>query len=940
MTPRQIEQSNLGTREFINTLYSRYFKDHDGLIELRFIGKEPGAVFSKFYHLGDFTDQALEEIRLKNLTHHVYIGVNPRPLSRAKKQDDIQDVVCLWADVDGKDFEGGKEEAYKMIEAFPIRPTRIIGSGHGFHCYWVLTDPMSLLRKEERFEFKQILSGVAKALGGDRSKVNFDACLRLPGTLNLKDNPPVSCQVLSLTDRTYRLEDFARFKDTEYKEPKPAGEVSLDFGRKHLTISLEDAQTAKADAGRLEVDSKIKKRIITGCMLTAKNANKTRSGRDESIICSLIYNDYDYATIRSVFFNPFLGCSNRIMEEGEAALQKDVRSALEFVHKLELTPEAQKVLEIKKSPFIPNVERLMAINNFIVKDLISGSNPIGCGYRKHATDIYYYFDKVEKRLMDLDRTDFYLFVRQRFGILLRDFNEIRDAMKTAIHAFGQEVEPYRLAYFNDKDSVLYVSDHDNQVYRLDGERIKVCDNGTDGVFFEYDPELEPFEFDPNLKVTNYFQSDLEAEPLTHELRDQSVDSAVDGTTALGFSCEKFIGSYLEQNLVSRAWFGQETKNDLAPEDQWFLFAIYFYSLFFKSIQREKVVLCLVGSRESGKSFIATSIGKILFGDKFDASRISKNQTDLEVVLGGNYFLLLDNLDSSVANDIISTLCMSATGFRADKRKLYTDRDQVRFASDSFVAITTREPKFKRDDLVSRLLLFKTAEIEKPLSRSHLLGTLLENRNKIMTEVITNLNTVVKILKNLRGVEFPCVTRIADWESLGQKMCRCGEEADWFMECMGRLKKSKGVFALEDDYLYQVLDYIISEKEQLVEGATAQELYNKLLETAKAMSIADFSQRYKSARSISARIRNVKKDLEIKFKVEIGERRKKQRTYSFGPLAEAAAEEGEEPNAEQEPAENEPPQNRFTKEMLGEEGCFMDDEDLAELDRLASEKAEK
>ena len=228
MNQQQINQGGLGTGEFLKVLFSGHFKDHEGYIELRVISKESGACLSKFYHLDDISDQSLEEIRQLNTTHHVYFGVNPRPLSKGKKQADIKEVVCLWVDVDGKDFDGGKEEALKRVEAFPSKPTIIIDSGHGYHCYWVLREPRVGLSEEEKLELKQTLSGVVKELGGDRSKVNLDACLRLPGTLNIKESEPVECRVLGFSpDKTYEIEDFAGFKDANYKEPEKGGGEAL-----------------------------------------------------------------------------------------------------------------------------------------------------------------------------------------------------------------------------------------------------------------------------------------------------------------------------------------------------------------------------------------------------------------------------------------------------------------------------------------------------------------------------------------------------------------------------------------------------------------------------------------------------------------------------------------------------------------------------------------
>ena len=175
MTPQQIIQQNLEIREFLAALYSKYFEDHDGYIELRFKNEETKACFSKFYRLDDINDRSINEIRRLNTTCHVYLGVNPRPRSQAKKQADIQDFVCLWADVDANKFNNDKAKAYERIEAFPISPTIIIDSGHGFHCYWVFEVPMLLLSTEERLEFKQTLSGIIEKLGGDEKKAHLDS---------------------------------------------------------------------------------------------------------------------------------------------------------------------------------------------------------------------------------------------------------------------------------------------------------------------------------------------------------------------------------------------------------------------------------------------------------------------------------------------------------------------------------------------------------------------------------------------------------------------------------------------------------------------------------------------------------------------------------------------------------------------------------------------
>ncbi len=345
MTPLKIEQTNLETRRFLSALYSRYFEDHEGYCEIRALSKSSKTSESIFFKPEDLDDGALAGIREINSDSDIIFGVNPRPLSKAKKQNDIQDVVCLWVDVDGKDFNGGKAEALQRLQGFPIPPSIFVDSGHGYHGYWVLTEPMINLAGNQRALFKQTLSGVIKEIGGDKSKVHLDACLRLPGTLNLKDTPPIECKVLSLTDRTCRLEDFVRFKDTAYVEPEAITGEMPAFGTRTAPISHRDEKSAREDVEKLEIPAREKNLIISGDMLCEEDADHTRSGRDFSIICSLIQRDYGYPTIRSIFFNPFLGCSNRIIAKGEKALQWDVRSALKKVQPrhAESTPSSSAI---------------------------------------------------------------------------------------------------------------------------------------------------------------------------------------------------------------------------------------------------------------------------------------------------------------------------------------------------------------------------------------------------------------------------------------------------------------------------------------------------------------------------------------------------------------------------------------------------------------------
>ncbi|MBD3268525.1 hypothetical protein GF373_17795 [bacterium] len=125
--------------------------------------------------------------------HHVFFSVVPRP---------IEYIYSLWADLDGADFQGGKEQARLVAEqTFPLKPSAIVDSGHGYHLYWRLHSPVVPQRAQS------VLKELETIMGGD-SVSDPERLLRLPETENPK-SPPARCAVEVLRqDLTYKIEDF------------------------------------------------------------------------------------------------------------------------------------------------------------------------------------------------------------------------------------------------------------------------------------------------------------------------------------------------------------------------------------------------------------------------------------------------------------------------------------------------------------------------------------------------------------------------------------------------------------------------------------------------------------------------------------------------------------------------------------------------------------
>jgi hypothetical protein len=261
-----------------------------------------------------------------------------------------------------------------------------------------------------------------------------------------------------------------------------------------------------ADIKNLSISLRTKKMILTGDLRREDGKGRTRSGRDMAILCSLIRAGYGLETARAVFLNKHLGCSDRILENGTRAEQNllyDYTHAFDYIKAKAATPTHQvKVIrDIKALPKTTAEEKLRRIREYVVDDIF---NNVGAGYKNASLKRKCLFDRSKKMLLDIGSDDFSCFLRDRYDLPEKDMTEVLAGVATKIWATGTEIEPFNFARYEDKTGVLYISNHDNSVFRLDGETIKIVDNGTDGVVFEYKPEYATIDLQLPSKSVNYF----------------------------------------------------------------------------------------------------------------------------------------------------------------------------------------------------------------------------------------------------------------------------------------------------------------------------------------------------------------------------------------------------------------------------------------------------
>lgn len=183
---------------------------------------------SKQFFCGDVAT-LLQDLpaKLANLTEYqAYFGVAPRHTNTGGTKKDISRVWVLWADVDAKAFAGGKPEALKRIQEFPIQPTAIIDSGNGYHVYYLLKEPEDTTDPKNVQRVEAALKALARGLNGDPAAAELARVLRIPGTVNTKDPiRPLPVGIVSLNpERAINLGDIEDLLGTSN-----GGEVEQQF---------------------------------------------------------------------------------------------------------------------------------------------------------------------------------------------------------------------------------------------------------------------------------------------------------------------------------------------------------------------------------------------------------------------------------------------------------------------------------------------------------------------------------------------------------------------------------------------------------------------------------------------------------------------------------------------------------------------------------------
>jgi hypothetical protein len=300
-------------REFVEWLFS----GRRCLVELRILGGPEGPR-QHFYRVPDGLDGLLATARANDEWGcEVYIGVLPR-IREGGTSDDVSSYAdVLWADVDAKGHDFSKQAALDAILDFPIPPSVIVDSGHGYHAYWKL---------DSLYEFdrvQRVMKGLARRIGGD-AVYDRARILRLPGLSNHKDGGNAPVRLIRFdTTLKYPLSDLAEYA---YAEPRP-----LLNNNGYL-----ERQTADFPSG---ID------------FTFDPGRGARSEHDFGVVCHLIEHGWYDSEIVTAFLENPTGIGAKTANAGTKYLERTIAKAHGHVS---LVPPGAAAYRWDHGPLVPH----------------------------------------------------------------------------------------------------------------------------------------------------------------------------------------------------------------------------------------------------------------------------------------------------------------------------------------------------------------------------------------------------------------------------------------------------------------------------------------------------------------------------------------------------------------------------------------------------------
>ena len=455
-------------------------------------------------------------------------------------------------------------------------------------------------------------------------------------------------------------------------------------------------------------------------------------------------------------------------------------------------------------------------------------------FLKDSSNKAYYFYEKEKKVYRISELEPLLYELYGINAATEEGRFTLKELESYALRFGEEIEIFKFFHYDRGQNKLYIHDRDSHYYVLDGKTIKKLPNGTNGIYFRTIKGSRPIKYVPPEER----KTDIEILGEIEEWKGE--------------------GSLLHRVLVNRTNFSYDTA--LTEREQRLQLLLHIYTIPFYELLESKPIMCFVGEKGSGKSMTLKMLGKFFLGSDFEIASLP-DEKDFYVVASNNPILFIDNVDRP-HNWLQDALATIATGIMVRKRQLYTDFEEVNQKPKCFLGITSRDPHFKRDDVVDRMLIFHVRRFEQFLPPQALLNPIEEHQDVLWSIYMDDLNRIVAKLGEKNLNEIVTTHRLADWAAFAVIVAEALEiDSDEVNKLLENMEYERAAFTLMDDPLLPALKKWLA-MENHGDWLTASDLHDALCKLDEK-----YSRSYSSPQSLGKRLAHVESELNKLFGME-------------------------------------------------------------------------
>ena len=284
---------------------------------------------------------------------------------------------------------------------------------------------------------------------------------------------------------------------------------------------------------------------------------------------------------------------------------------------------------------------------------------------------------------------------------------------------------------------------------------------------------------------------------------------------------------------------------LRIDDQKIIFQVHLISLLLEKYAMP--IMAITGEQGSIKSTISAAVKRIVdpSGSTIEdnTNKMPKNSDDLNILLYNKYCCVFDNV-SYINNDSSDDLCRAVTGNTYQKRKLYTDSDEIILTFKGKIIFNGISPSIEYNDLLDRTIFYHTEQVPKEQRITE--EQFNEKFESLLPYVLGDIfNVLFQALKNYPKVKQSIKTlpRLADFATWGECISRAlGNKEGQFLE---EYEKGIADALTEASYSHAIIPYIAEKMNGIPEiESPVSDFYVDLKEWAESHNY-DTSSKFSS-----------------------------------------------------------------------------------------------